>query len=77
MMMSLKVQVHFDSANDGVIESSIFHSWRMYDGDMVAFLSCLGVPGPQDPDWYTKVHPQRKNAEHMAGSCGSIGAGNR
>jgi len=22
----------------------------------------------KDPDWYTKVHPQRKNAEHMAGS---------
>eukprot|EP00913_Durusdinium_trenchii_P004586 g4260.t1 len=22
----------------------------------------------QDPDWYTKVHPQRKNEEHMAGS---------
>ena len=22
----------------------------------------------QDPDWYTKVHPQRKNDEHMAGA---------
>ena len=43
------------------------------DGDMLT-LPFWG--GSQDPDWYTKVHPQRKNAEHMAGSCGSTGAGN-
>ncbi len=25
----------------------------------------------KDPDWYTKVHPQRKNDEHMAGASGN------